>query len=124
MSSKSIYSFDKMNKNLSTIFSIEYQQINYTKETQEWSSMEVVKNPSFGFWSSEYRESLLIDAHILNRKLRSNVKNKLEIIKEVDCLLIEINKQIGYLMNRSNADNMKYIRKLRKSKVLLIKNKI
>lgn len=123
MSSKSIYSLDKTNKNLSAIFSIEYQQINYTKETLEWSNMEVVKNPSFGFWSSEYRESLLLDAHILNRKLRSNVKNKSEIIKEVDCLIIEINKQIGYLMNRSNTDNMNQIRKLRKSKALLVKNK-
>jgi len=126
MSSKSIYSFDKTNKNLSIIFNLEYIKLeNLPSETYDWSTMETLNSIPLPFFSQNYRDSLILETKQVCRKLRSNKKESTLI--QAESLLKELNKQIGYLSNRykENHDEnvMIQIRKLRKSKTVLLKNK-
>jgi hypothetical protein len=124
MSSKSIYQFDRLNESLSNIFNIEYSS-DYSSIEDTWSTMETLGSIPHPLFSQSYRDSLILETKQVCRKLRSNKKDTTLI--QAESLLKELNKQIGYLSNRykENHDEnvMIQIRKLRKSKTILLKNK-
>jgi len=126
MSSKSIYSFDKTNENLSTIFNLEYIKIeNLPEEAYDWSTLENIKRIDFGQYSNSYRNFLLSETQKLVGRLRSK-QNRTNVTLRVDPMLKALNRQISYLTNRhkesSDVEYMNSIRKFRKAKALLLKN--